>query len=240
MATKGIILAGGLGSRLSPLTSAVTNKHMLPVGQVPMIYHPIQKLREVNIKDIMVITGTEHIGDIITQLGGGSQFGCNFTYRVQDEPGGIAQALYLCKGFIGHDKMIVILGDNIFKDSLVDENHKFDIEGTGCRLLLKKVKDPERFGCAEIKDKKIVGIEEKPKKPKSDLAVTGIYFYDCRVFDFIEHIKPSRRGELEITDVNNEYINRKNCGYGVLKGWWTDAGTHESYWKANKLVRCES
>lgn len=233
---KGIILAGGTGSRLYPLTK-VTNKHLLPVGDKPMIYYPIEKLTEAGIEEILIVTGTEHMGDVVTLLGSGREFGCRFTYKVQDEAGGIAQALGLAENFTGNDSMIVVLGDNLFQANLDDAVKRY--EGRGGMILIKKVPDPERFGVVELKGDKITGIEEKPDQPKSDYAVTGIYMYDPTVFEVIRNLKPSGRGELEITDVNNHYISRGKMKYSVLEGWWTDAGTHESYKLANRLVNEE-
>jgi glucose-1-phosphate thymidylyltransferase len=233
---KGIILAGGTGSRLYPLTK-VTNKHLLPVGNKPMIYYPIQKLTGAGIKEILIVTGTEHMGGVVNLLGSGKDFGCRFTYKVQDEAGGIAQALGLAENFVGDDSMTVILGDNIFETSL--QKAKASYPGSGAQILLKEVDDPERFGVAEIEGDKIVGIEEKPDQPKSDLAVTGVYMYDARVFDFIRELEPSDRGELEITDVNNHYIKEEAMRFSVMEGWWTDAGTPSSYKRANKLVDAE-
>jgi len=230
---KGIILAGGTGSRLYPLTK-VTNKHLLPIGNKPMIYYPIEKLTEAGIEEILIVTGTEHMGDVVNLLGSGKDFGCRFTYKVQDEAGGIAQALGLAENFVGDDCMTVILGDNIFETSL--QKALTSYPGGGAQILLKEVDDPERFGVAEVQGDKIVGIEEKPERPKSKLAVTGVYMYDARVFDFIRNLKPSDRGELEITDVNNAYINQSAMRFSVMEGWWTDAGTHASYKRANKLV----
>ncbi|MGM0547280.1 MAG: sugar phosphate nucleotidyltransferase [Bacteroidota bacterium] len=233
---KGIILAGGTGSRLYPLTK-VTNKHLLPVGDQPMIYYPIQKLTEVGIDEILIVTGTEHMGDVVNLLGSGKDFGCRFTYKVQDEAGGIAQALGLAQNFVGDDSMTVLLGDNIFQTSL--EKAMESYPGRGAQILLKEVDDPERFGVAEVEGEKIVGIEEKPDQPKSNLAVTGVYMYDARVFDFIRDLEPSDRGELEITDVNNHYIQEKVMRFSLMKGWWTDAGTPKSYKRANKFVDSE-
>lgn len=230
---KGIILAGGTGSRLYPLTK-VTNKHLLPIGNKPMIYYPIEKLTEAGIQEILIVTGTEHMGDVVNLLGSGKDFGCRFTYKVQDEAGGIAQALGLAENFIGNDSMTVILGDNIFKTSL-DESLN-DYPGEGAQILLKEVDDPERFGVAEVEGDKIIGVEEKPDRPKSSLAVTGVYMYDSQVFDFIRELEPSGRGELEITDVNNRYISREQMRFSIMKGWWTDAGTPSSYKRANQLV----
>ena len=234
---KGIILCGGTGSRLGALVRA-TNKHLLPVGNEPMVYHPMKKLIAAGITDIMIVTGTEHIGLVVQALGSGKDFGCEFTYRVQDRAGGIAEALGLAKNFAAGGKMVVLLGDNIFQDDIAPFVKKFEKQKRGARILLKEVDDPERFGVAEISPKgdKIVGIEEKPKKPKSKLAVTGIYMYDANVFEIVKDLKPSKRGELEITDVNNAYVARGELGFDVLEGWWTDAGTFESLARANELV----
>lgn len=233
---KGIILAGGTGSRLYPLTK-VTNKHLLPVGKYPMIYHAIYKLKEANITDILIVTGREHMGDVVNLLGSGSEFDVQFTYKVQDQAGGIAQALGLCEVFVGNDLMTVILGDNVFSDSIVQYVKNFKKQGTGAKILIKEVEDPERFGVPELEGNRIKSIEEKPKKPKSRYAVTGIYMYDAKVFDIIKTLKPSARGELEITDVNNAYIERNELTYDILDGWWTDAGTHSSYLRANELAK---
>ncbi|MDX1642184.1 MAG: sugar phosphate nucleotidyltransferase [Balneolaceae bacterium] len=230
---KGIVLAGGTGSRLYPLTK-VTNKHLLPVGNKPMIYYPIEKLTEVGIEEILIVTGTEHMGDVVNLLGSGKDFGCRFTYKVQDEAGGIAQALGLAENFCGNEPMTVILGDNIFEASLSKALAGYD--GTGAQILIKQVEDPERFGVAELEGDRIVGIEEKPDQPKSEYAVTGIYMYDSQVFDLISNLEPSRRGEFEITDVNNHYIESGTMKYSILDGWWTDAGTPESYKVANNLA----
>jgi glucose-1-phosphate thymidylyltransferase len=230
---KGIILAGGTGSRLYPLTK-VTNKHLLPVGNKPMIYHPIEKLTGAGIDEILIVTGTEHMGDVVNLLGSGREFDCRFTYKVQDTAGGIAQALGLAENFTGGDSMLVILGDNIFSSDLKEAVQSY--QGSGAKILIKEVEDPERFGVAEISGDKIIGIEEKPEIPKSRFCVTGIYFYDNHVFDLIRTLKPSGRGELEITDVNNFYIGSGNMTYDILGGWWTDAGTPESYRLANELT----
>ncbi|HCI72316.1 MAG TPA: spore coat protein [Balneola sp.] len=231
---KGIILAGGTGSRLYPLTK-VTNKHLLPVGDKPMIYHPIEKLLEVGIKEVLIVTGTEHMGDVVNLLGSGKDFNCRFTYKVQDEAGGIAQALGLAENFAGIDPVVVILGDNIFEHSLQKAVSNYD--GSGAQILIQKVEDPERYGVAELEGDKVISIEEKPKEPKSNYAVTGIYFYDTKVFECIRTLKPSGRGELEITDINNFYIKNGLMKSSVLEGWWTDAGTPDSYKHANKLVQ---
>lgn len=230
---KGIVLAGGTGSRLYPLTK-VTNKHLLPIGNKPMIYYPIERLIGAGIQEILIVTGTEHMGDVVNLLGSGKDFNCRFTYKVQDEAGGIAQALGLAENFTGSDPMTVILGDNIFESELKEAVDNYP--GRGAQILIKEVEDPERFGVAEIDDDKIVGIEEKPQKAKSPFAVTGIYMYDSSVYDAIKNLKPSGRGELEITEVNNHYIRQGAMNYSVLDGWWTDAGTPESYIVANNLA----
>ena len=232
---KGVVLAGGTGSRLLPLTK-VTNKHLLPVGYAPMIWHPVWKLKEARIEEILIVTGTEHMGDVVGLMGSGKDFGCRFTYKVQDEAGGIAQALGLAENFAAGSPLCVILGDNIFQDSLDAEVAAFRGQGQGARILLKPVGDPQRFGVAEVKDGKVLGIEEKPKAPKSNLSVTGIYFYDGQVFDIIRRQKPSGRGEMEITDVNNAYIARGQMTFGTFQGWWSDAGTYPSLAHANDLA----
>jgi glucose-1-phosphate thymidylyltransferase len=232
---KGVILAGGTGSRLWPLTK-VTNKHLLAVGQKPMIYYPVEKFVSAGVREILIVTGIEHMGDVVNLLGSGKDFNCRFTYKVQDAAGGIAQALALGENFAAGSSIAVILGDNIFNASLKPYLKKFAVQKTGARVLLKKVLHPQRFGVAEISNGKVVKIIEKPKKPKTNYAVTGIYFYDNSVFEIIKTLKPSGRGELEITDVNNNYISRKQMGYDMLTGWWTDAGTFESLANANELV----
>ncbi|RAP33582.1 spore coat protein [Candidatus Marinamargulisbacteria bacterium SCGC AG-439-L15] len=233
---KGVILAGGTGSRLYPLTK-VTNKHLLPVGKEPMIYYPIHRLIEVGITEILIVTGIDHMGSVVSLLGSGKDFGCHFTYRVQDEAGGIAQALHLAKDFANEDPLMVILGDNIFMENLSPYVEKFMAQDSGARLLLKEVKEPERFGVARIEGDKIVEIEEKPDTPKSSHAVTGIYLYDSQVFDFISECHPSNRGELEITDVNNLYIQKDACFFDHMQGWWSDAGTFDSLDHVNALLR---
>ena len=235
MNLKGVILAGGTGSRLDALTK-VTNKHLLPVGHKPMIYYPIEKLTSAGIDEILIVTGVEHMGDVVNLLGSGKDFGCRFTYKVQDEAGGIAEALGLAEDFSHGQPLVVILGDNIFQAPLKEYVDKFRAQKTGARLLLKQVQNPQRFGVAGISDGKVISIEEKPKKAKSNYIVTGIYFYDAGVFDIIKALKPSGRGELEITDVNNAYIAKDQLQYDILEGWWTDAGTFESLNKANELV----
>jgi len=235
MDLRGIVLAGGTGSRLLPLTK-VTNKHLLPVGQKPMIFYPIEKLTGIGIEEILIVTGVEHMGDVVSLLGSGKDFGCRFTYKVQDQAGGIAQALALAENFARSQSVAVILGDNIFQANLKSYADKFVAQGAGARILLKQVPHPQRFGVAELSDGKVVGIEEKPEEPKSDYAVTGIYFYDGAVFEIIRTLKPSARGEFEITHVNDTYIAKGQLAYDILDGWWTDAGTFESLNKANELV----
>jgi len=238
MALRGVVLAGGTGSRLMPLTK-VTNKHLLPVGQKPMIYYPIEKLIKIGIDQILIVTGVEYMGDVVSLLGSGAEFGCHFTYKVQDEAGGIAQALALAEGFSNTDPVAVILGDNIFQADLKPYADRFLAQQSGARVLLKQVDHPQRFGVAEISGSKVLSIEEKPQKPKSDYAVTGIYFYDYTVFDIIKTLKPSARGELEVTDINNSYIAKGELEYDIIEGWWTDAGTFESLSKASELVARE-
>ena len=213
---KGVILAGGTGSRLYPLTK-VTNKHCLAVGNKPMIYHAVEKMIDANIHKILIVTGIEHIGSLVGLLGSGKEFGCEFTYRVQDEAGGIAQALYLAKDFVGQSKSLVILGDNIFEASIKESVDTFKKGNGGAKLLITKVDDPERFGVPTLQDGTIIKITEKPTKAESKYAVTGIYLFDKNVFDYIEMCTPSKRGELEITDVNNVYINKNQCSYDILE-----------------------
>ncbi|KZS45750.1 spore coat protein [Paenibacillus glucanolyticus] len=232
---KGIILAGGTGSRLYPLTK-VTNKHLLPVGKYPMIFHSVYKLKQADIHDILIVTGKDHMGDVVNLLGSGREMGVTFTYKVQDEAGGIAQALDLAESFVGIDQMVVILGDNVFEDDLSLFVQNFRKQQNGAKILIQQVKDPKRFGVPELQGDQIVSIEEKPSNPKSNYAVTGIYMFDHHVFDIVKTLKPSARGELEITDVNNAYIARRELTYDVLNGWWTDAGTHASLAKANELA----
>jgi glucose-1-phosphate thymidylyltransferase len=233
---KGIILAGGTGSRLFPLTK-VTNKHLLPVGREPMIFHPVRKLIEAGIDEILIVTGVDHMGEVVNLLGSGREFGCRFTYKVQDEAGGIAQALGLAENFAAGVPFCVILGDNVFQDPIGPCVSAFERQRRGARVVLKRVEDPQRFGVAEVEGDKIARIVEKPKAPRSDLAVTGIYFYDANVFDMVRTLKPSARGELEITDVNNCYLRRGELQFDVFEGWWTDAGTFDSLHRANELVR---
>ncbi len=235
---KGVVLAGGTGSRLFPLTK-VTNKHLLPVDRKPMIYYPIEKLIGAGIEEILIVTGTEHMGDVVALLGSGKDFSCRFTYKVQDEAGGIAQALGLAENFSGGSPLTIILGDNLLQDSIAPmvDAYAADQGGVGARIALKRVPDPHRFGVATLDGDRVVKIVEKPKAPESDWAVTGIYIFDFMVFDVIRTLEPSGRGELEITDVNNAYIERGQMAYNFLEGWWTDAGTFDSLAMAGRLVR---
>ncbi len=233
---KGIILAGGLGKRLGPLTK-ITNKHLLPIYDRPMIYYPISLLVEAGIQDILIVTGGNHAGEFLRLLGNGQAFGLtHINYTYQEGEGGIAQALALANHFAYGHKIVVVLGDNILEKPIKNYVKNFEKQKHGARVLLKKVDDPERFGVAQLKGNKIQSIEEKPKKPKSDLAVTGVYMYDENVFDIIKTLKPSGRGELEITDVNNAYIRKGQLEFDVLDGWWTDSGTFDSLLRANELV----
>jgi glucose-1-phosphate thymidylyltransferase len=230
---KGIILAGGTGSRLYPLTK-VTNKHLLPVYDKPMIYYPLQTLIDAGIKDIMIVSGRGHAGHFLELLGSGADFGAHLTFEIQEKAGGIAEALGLARDFADKGHVTVILGDNIFHDNVRNAVETFK---HGARIFLKEVPDAGRFGVAEINGKKIISIEEKPAVPKSNLAVTGLYIYDARVFGTIRTLKPSGRGELEITDVNNEYIRLGQMDFWQLKGYWSDAGTFESLFRASEMVR---
>lgn len=232
---KGVILAGGTGSRLYPLTK-VTNKHLLPVGKHPMIFHLVAKLKEARIYDILVVTGKEHMGAVVNLLGSGRDYGVKFTFKVQEEAGGIAQALGLAEQFVGDDLCVVLLGDNIFEDSIAPFLEEFEAQGQGAKILIREVQDPQRYGVAEIGNGKLISIEEKPVKPKSKYSVTGVYFFDSSVFEIIKSLKPSERGEFEITDVNNCYIERGDMTFGVLSSWWTDAGTFDSLILANQLT----
>ena len=233
---KGIILAGGLGSRLSPCTK-VTNKHLLPVFNKPMIYYPILTMVNAGLRDIMIVTGENYAGDFLRILGNGKEFGLkdiSYTYQVGE--GGIADALKLAENFAEGEKVFVVLGDNILEDDITEDIKAFEKQESSARIFLKEVPDPERFGVEEIRDGRVVDIREKPKNPKSNFAVCGLYLYDNSVFEIIKTLKPSGRGELEITDVNNVFIERENMTYSVLDGWWTDAGTFESLLKASNLV----
>lgn len=234
---KGIIAAGGHATRLRPVT-LVTNKHLLPVYNKPMIYYPIETLIAMGVKDILIVSGRDHAGHFLSLLGSGKQFGVHFTYEIQEEAGGIAQVLQLGEDFAAGESVAMILGDNIFEDKEIVAKAAADFatKQTGARIFLKEVHDPERFGVAEISGQTILGIEEKPKAPKSNYAVTGLYMYDSRVFELARGIAPSGRGELEITDVNNRYIAEGSMGYQVLEGEWTDAGTFDSLLRASTLA----
>ena len=233
---KGVILAGGLGTRLYPLTK-VTNKHLLPVFDKPMIYYPIQTLINAGIDDILIVTGGNNAGDFLKLLGNGKEFGLkHINYTYQEGEGGIAEALGLAEFFAAGDKVCVVLGDNIIEKNIQKGAEAFRRQKKGAKVLLKEVPDPQRFGVPELKGNKIAKIEEKPKNPKSNYAVIGIYFYDQTVFDFIKTPKPSNRGEMEITDVNNCYIEKGLMTWDLLEGWWTDAGTFDSLLRANQLV----
>ncbi len=233
---KGVILAGGLGTRLHPLTK-ITNKHLLPIYDKPMIYYPLKALVEAGITDIMIVTGGPHAGNFLRLLGNGHEFGLKgINYAYQENEGGIAEALGLAEHFVDGDKVVVILGDNIIEKNIKNDVKEFAGQPEGARILIKEVANPERFGVVEFEKDRIVRIVEKPRKPKTNYIVTGIYMYDSQVFDFIKGLKPSDRGELEITDVNNMYIGKKQLNYSVLDGWWTDAGTFESLLRANRLA----
>jgi glucose-1-phosphate thymidylyltransferase len=233
---KGVVLAGGLGTRLYPLTK-VTNKHLLPVYNQPMIYYPIRTLINAGIDDIMIVTGGNSAGDFLRLLGNGKEFGLkHLSYAYQEGEGGIADALSLVKHFADEQPICVVLGDNIIECNIRQAAEDYRLQGSGAKILLKKVHDPQRFGVPELDGNRVIRIEEKPKEPKSDLAVIGIYFYDSHVFDVIETLVPSDRGELEITDVNNYYIERSEMTCSELDGWWTDAGTFESLLRASNLI----
>ena len=234
---KGVILAGGLGTRLHPLTK-ITNKHLLPIYDRPMIHYPLMTLVDAGIRDILIVTGGNHAGEFLRLLGNGREFGLDdIAYTYQEGEGGIADALSLARHFSDGDKVVVVLGDNIIEGDIRRPVAAFKAQARGARLLLKKVPDPGRFGVPELRDGRIVSIEEKPKSPKSDYAVIGIYMYDATVFDIVSTLKPSARGELEITDVNNAYLGRGELEHDLLEGWWTDAGTFESLYRASQLVR---
>ena len=233
---KGIVLAGGLGTRLRPLTS-VTNKHLLPVYNQPMIYYPIQTLVNAGINDIMVVTGGSSAGDFLRLLGNGKAFGLkHLNYAYQEGEGGIADALSLVEHFCADHPVCVVLGDNIIEGNILSAVNAYRQQGSGAKIILKKVPDPQRFGVPRLDGNKVISIDEKPKVPQSDYAVIGIYMYDAKVYDIIRSLKPSGRGELEITDVNNAYIARNQMTWEELDGWWTDAGTFESLLHASNLV----
>lgn len=235
---KGLVLCGGLGTRLAPLTK-ITNKHLLPVYDKPMVYYPIMTLVEAGIGDIMVLTGGNNAGDFLRLLGNGKEFGLkHINYTYQEREGGIAEAVGLAEHFIGNDKVTVILGDNILDGSIKLAVEAFEQQSSGAKIFLKEVDDPTQYGVATVDGDKIIEIIEKPKNPKSNLAVIGVYMYDSEVFHIVRNLKPSDRGELEITDVNNAYINRGNMTYEVFKGWWGDAGASvDALFQANEYLR---
>jgi glucose-1-phosphate thymidylyltransferase len=233
---KGVILAGGLGTRLYPLTK-ISNKHLLPIYSKPMIYYPIETLVAAGIKDILIVTGGTNAGEFLRLLGNGQEFGLkHLNYTYQEGEGGIASALSLAEHFAGGDKIVVMLGDNIIEKDIKKQVDAFRKQPKGAKIIIKEVEDPERFGVVEIKKGKIISIKEKPRKPKSNYIVTGIYMFDDQVFDIVRTLKPSRRGELEITDVNNNYMKKRQLTYDVLEGWWSDSGTFESLLSAGNLV----
>mgnify|MGYP003681895685 CR=1 FL=1 len=238
---KGVILAGGLGTRLLPATKVI-NKHLLPVYNKPMIYYPIETLVRAGIEEILLVTGGNNAGEFLKLLGNGKEFGLKeLHYTYQEGVGGIAEALGLAEDFADSGKVVVILGDNVFKDDIKKDIEQFEKQERGAKVFLKEVEHPEHYGIAEIKDDKIINIEEKPKKPKTNLAVTGIYMYDNQVFEVIKTLEPSRRGELEITDVNNFYIKQRAMTYRVLDGWWGDCGeSFDSLLKVSNLLAKES
>lgn len=233
---KGVVLAGGLGTRLRPLTS-VTNKHLLPVYNQPMIFYPIQTLVNAGISDIMVVTGGSSAGDFLRLLGNGKAFGLqHLNYAYQEGEGGIAEALSLVEHFAADEPVCVVLGDNIIEGNICEAVSAYRKQGNGAKIMLKKVPDPQRFGVPKLDGRRVAYIEEKPALPQSDYAVIGVYMYDAGVYDIIRSLKPSNRGELEITDVNNAYIERGEMTWEELEGWWTDAGTFESLLRASNLV----
>lgn len=233
---KGVILAGGLGTRLHPLTK-VTSKHLLPVGNEPMVFHSVKQLTTAGVTDILIVTNPQYVGDFVNALGSGKDFGCEFTYRVQEEAKGIAHALALAEGFANNGSIAVLLGDNIFETSIRHAADDFLAQSKGARVLLKQVPDPERYGVAVLDgNDRIVAIEEKPERPKSNYAVVGVYFYDVSVFDIIRTIEPSARGEYEITSVNNAYMQRGELAYSFVQGKWVDAGTFDSLSEAHQIL----
>ncbi len=233
---KGVILAGGLGTRLHPLTK-ITNKHLLPIYDRPMIYYPLETIVKAGIEEILLVTGGNNAGDFLKLLGNGKEFGLkHLNYTYQEGEGGIAEALRLSEYFVDGDSVVVILGDNIIEKSIEKAVRNFGKQSSGAKILLKEVEDPQRFGVAELDRDRVINIEEKPKYPKSNYIVTGVYMYDSEVFDIIKTLKPSDRGELEITDVNNLYIEKKKMTFEIMDGWWTDAGTFESLYRASSLI----
>lgn len=235
---KGLILCGGIGTRLFPLTK-ITNKHLLPVYDKPMVYYPISTLIEAGIHEIMIVTGGNNAGDFLRLLGNGSEFGLkHINYTFQEREGGIAEAVGLAEHFIGDDKVTVILGDNILDGSIKKAVQSFEKQKEGAKIFLKEVKDPAQYGVAKVEDERIVEIVEKPKNPVSNLAVIGVYMYDSSVIDIVKSLTPSKRGELEITDVNNAYIKKGQMTYEIFKGWWGDAGASvDALFKANEYIR---
>jgi len=233
---KGVILADGSGTRLLPITREI-NKHLLPVYSKPMIFHPVEKLKEAGITDILIIVGHENAGGVLDLLGSGKEFGVKLTYKVQDEPRGIANALAAAEDFIENEKFIVLLGDNIFEENLKEAIEEFKNSEAQAKVFLKQVENPQQFGVAEINENRIINVEEKPQNPKSNLIVTGIYMYSPDIFDIIRNLKPSARGELEITDANNEYLRRGTMSFSILQGFWCDAGTFESLYKATEFLQ---
>lgn len=233
---KGVILAGGIGLRLSPLTD-VTNKHLLPIYKKPMIFYPIEKLVQAGLTEIMIVTGGPHAGHFLKVLGNGRKFGLkDIHYTYQEGEGGIAAALALTENFADGGRVVAVLGDNLFQQDLKPGLFRFMDQSEGARVFLKEVSDPERFGVAEVRGDQVIGTEEKPKNPKSNLAVTGVYMFDNRVFDIIRTMKPSARGEMEVTDIINDYIRRQKLGWEKLNGWWTDAGTFDTLLRANQII----
>jgi len=237
VATKGVILAGGSGSRLYPCTK-VTNKHLLPVYDKPMIYYPLKLLADAGIKDILIVSGPGHAGHFLNLLGSGKEFGVDLSFDIQEEVGGIAQALNVGRKFVGNDNCVVILGDNIFEDSIKEYVEQFEQQGGGCRLFLKEVsiESAKRFGCAITEGDKVTYVEEKPENPRSNLAMTGLYMFDYKVFQMIDTLSPSARGEFEITDAIDQYVKQGECYYNVLNGFWSDAGTFESLHRASSFL----
>jgi glucose-1-phosphate thymidylyltransferase len=237
---KGIVLAGGLATRLYPLTK-ITNKHLLPLYNRPMIYYPIRTLVDSGIEEILIVTGGNHAGEFLRLLGNGKEFGLkHLNYTYQEGEGGIAAALALAEHFVDGEPVCVILGDNIYEKTFKNSTAEFIKRGRGARIHIKKVESPQRFGVAQLNGDRIVNIEEKPKEPKSSYAVTGLYMYDADVFNIVKTLKPSGRGELEITDVNNAYIQRNEMAYEIVEGWWSDAGTFDSLLRANILVASQN
>ena len=233
---KGVVLAGGTGSRLYPLTK-VTNKHLLPIYDEPMIYYPIKTLRSSGITNILIIIGGESIGDFLKLLGSGEELGVKITYRAQVGSAGIPAALSLAREFVGKDKFMVVLGDNIMDECLKKEAEEFKAGTYGAHIFVKEVNDPQRYGVVEVKNNKVLSMVEKPKNPKSSLIASGVYMFDSKVFNMIPKLKPSARGELEIADVLNDYIRNGDLTFSMIKGYWTDAGTLESLYRANVIVR---